>query len=269
MIGVFDSGYGGLTVLKSLLEKLPEYDYIYLGDNARTPYGTRSAETVLRYSKQAIDFLFDQGAVLIIIACNTVSALALRSIQQEYLRDKNVKDKKILGVIRPLVECAADVTLNKKISVVGTRGTVQSGSYEEELKHIDPEIKVYSKACPLLVPLIEENWHNKPEAKSILKKYLHQLKTVHADTMILGCTHYPLMYKQFKSIMGKKVNVLDSGNIVAESLKEYLKRHPEIETLLSRHKIRKYLTTDCPDRFKEFANTQLKLKIKEVNSTSL
>jgi glutamate racemase len=274
MIGVFDSGYGGLTVLKSLLDKLPEYDYVYLGDNARTPYGTRSEETVKKYSEEAIEYLFNKGAVLIVTACNSVTALALRHLQQKYLRDKKIKDKKILGVIRPLVEKAVQVTNNKRISIVGTTGTVKSGAYEAEIKHLDPNIQVFSQACPLLVPIIEEHWHKKPEAKMILKKYLRPLKSKNSDVLILGCTHYPLMYREFTSYMGKRVNVLKSGEIVADSLKDYLKRHPEIEKLLSRSdkgKIgkREYLTTDCSEKFKEFGNKELGLKIKDVKTVQI
>jgi glutamate racemase len=269
MIGIFDSGYGGLTVLKPLLENLPDYDYIYLGDNARTPYGPRSESTVKRYSEQAVEYLFSQGATLVITACNTVSALALRHLQQKYLRDKDVKDKKILGVIRPLVETAIKETKSKQIGVVGTRGTIQSKAYDAEIEHLDSEIKVFSQSCPLLVPLIEEHWHEKPEATMILKKYLRPLKSTNIDTLILGCTHYPLMYKKFQKNMGKSVNVLDSGRIVADSLKNYLSRHPEIEKLLTRKGERKYITTDCPDRFKEFGNRELGLNIREVTTVKL
>lgn len=266
MIGLFDSGYGGLTVLKPVLEKLPQYDYIYLGDNARTPYGTRSPETIKRYSEQAVEYLFNKGCTLILIACNTVSALALRHLQQKYLRDKNVTDKKILGVIRPLAEYAATNTHTKRISVVGTSGTVSSNSYEIELKNLDPDINVFSKACPLLVPLIEEHWHHKPEAKKILKKYLLPLKSKNSDTLILGCTHYPLMYKDFKRYMGKNVNVLHSGEIVADSLKDYLNRHPEIEKLITRGGKREYITTDSANSFKEFGNEELSLSIDTVKT---
>jgi glutamate racemase len=269
MIGVFDSGYGGLTVLKPLLEKLPDYDYLYLGDNARTPYGTRSADTVKRYSEQAVEYLFSQGATLIITACNTVSALALRHLQQKYLRDKDVKDKKILGVIRPLVEAATQETKSKHIGVVGTRGTIQSEAYDIEIKHLNPDLKVFSQSCPLLVPLIEEHDHNKPEATMILKKYLRPLKSKNIDTLILGCTHYPLMYKKFQRIMGKQVNILNSGEIVADSLVDYFKRHPEIEKLLIKKGTKKFFTTDCPDRFKEFGNHELGLNIKEVTTVKL
>lgn len=263
MIGVFDSGYGGLTVLKPFLDKLPQYDYLYLGDNARTPYGTRSKKTVQRYSEQAVEYLFDQGAELIITACNTVSALALRHLQKKY------PNKKILGVIFPLVEKAAEVTKNKKVAIVGTRGTINSKAYDKEIHKLNSEIKVFSQACPLLVPLIEEHWQHKPEALKILKKYLKPVKSYNTDVMILGCTHYPLMYKHFKRYMGKNVNVLDSGEIVADSLQDYLKRHPEIESTISQNAKREYATTDCIDRFKEFANQQLKLNIKEVKPAKI
>ena len=266
MIGLFDSGYGGLTVLKAILDEMPQYDYVYLGDNARTPYGTRSRETVIKYSQQSIEYLFEKGCTLIITACNTVSALALRHLQQKYLRDKNITDKKILGVIRPLTEYAAKSTKTKRIGVVGTRGTIASNAYEIELKNLDSEIKVYSKACPLLVPLIEEHWHHKPEAKKILKKYLLPLKSANTDTLILGCTHYPLMYKDFDKYMGKRVNVLDSGKIIALSLKDYLKRHPEIEKTLSKNGKREYITTDRADAFKEFGNKELSLQIDTVKT---
>lgn len=263
MIALFDSGFGGLTVLKPLIKKLPRYDYLYLGDNARAPYGPRSRETIIKYSEEAVEYLFDHGANIIITACNTVSALALRHLQQKY------KDKKILGVIRPLVEMAAEVSKSKNICVVGTRGTIASHSYDEELAKLDATIKVYSQACPLLVPFIEEGWHHKPEALMILKKYLRILKSKNADTLILGCTHYPLMYKHFVKYMGKKFHVLDSGEVVADSFKDYLIRHPEIESLLSQKSKRSYLTTDCPERFKDFANRELKLNIEKVQTVKL
>jgi len=263
MIGVFDSGYGGLTVLKPFLNKLPAYDYIYLGDNARTPYGSRGQQTVQRYSEQAVEYLFEQGANLVIIACNTASALALRHLQQKY------SDKKILGVIHPLVEKAVGLTVSKKVAVVGTSGTISSKAYDTEIAKIDPEIKVYSQACPLLVPLIEEHWQHKPESLKILKKYLKPIKSYNTDVLILGCTHYPLMYKHFKRYMGKNVEVLDSGEVIAESLEKYLHRHPEVENLITQNNERKYLTTDSSDKFKDFANKELGLNIKEVQTIKL
>lgn len=263
MIALFDSGFGGLTVLKPLIKKLPQYDYLYLGDGARTPYGPRSQETIIRYSEQAVEYLWDQGAELIITACNTVSALALRHLQQKY------KDRKILGVVRPLVEKAAEISQDSRIGVVGTRGTIASKSYNEELEKIDSKIKVYSQSCPLLVPFIEEGWHKKPEALKILKTYLRPLKSKHIDTLILGCTHYPLMHRNFQRYMGKNVQVPNPGKIVADSLADYLERHPEIEEKLGRKGRRDYSTTDCTDNFKQFANRELSLNISEVSKAKL
>ncbi|MFH1533520.1 MAG: glutamate racemase [Nitrospirota bacterium] len=261
MIAIFDSGYGGLTVLKPIMELLPEYDYLYLGDNARAPYGSHSQENIKKFSEEAVEYLFKQGATIIIFACNTTSAVALRYIQEKYLKGKNEKDRKILGVLIPVAEEVVKTTKSKKIAVVGTKATINSKSYDEEIHKLDPSIKITSKACPLLVPFIEEGWHKKPEAISILKKYLRPLKTHNPDTLILGCTHYPLMEKNFKRIMGKKVKVLTSGKITAKSLKNYLERHPEIESKLSKKGKRSFLTTDNPDRFKEFTQKHFGMKI--------
>ncbi len=264
MIGVFDSGYGGLTVLKQLLKHLPEYDYLYLGDNARAPYGNRSHDTLKKFTEQGIQYLFDQKCVLILTACNTVSAAVLREIQEEQLRIPNVTDKKILGVIKPIVEETAKITKNNKVGVVGTRSTISAKSYQVELHHLNPEIKVYSQACPLLVPLVEEGWIGKPETRMIMKKYLRPLKSANIDTLILGCTHYPLLLQDFRRIMGKRINVPNPGKIVALSLIDYLKRHPEIETLLSREGKRTYTTTDDPARFSQMASRFLGKNITEV-----
>lgn len=262
MIGVFDSGYGGLTVLKPMMELLPEYDYIYFGDNARAPYGNHSAENIIKFSEQAVEYLFDQGATLIVFACNTTSSVALRHIQQKYLNGKEEKDRKILGVLIPVAEKAVKTTRNNRVGVVGTKATIASHTYEIEINKINPETSVFSKACPLLVPFIEENWHNKPEATSILKKYLRELKTKNIDSLILGCTHYPFMEKHFKQIMGKRVQILLSGEITAESLKKYLSRHPEIESKISKNKTRQFMTTDDPVTFQEFTEKYLGVKIK-------
>ncbi|MBU1446012.1 glutamate racemase [Patescibacteria group bacterium] len=269
MIGLFDSGYGGLTVLKPLLEKLPQYDYIYLGDNARAPYGSRTVETVKKYSEQAIEYLFAHGAALVLVACNTATATSIRHLQQKYLRDPNINDKKILGVVKPLVEFAVQNTRCNRVSIVGTKNTILSNSYDIEIKNLNSNIEVFSQSCPLLVPFIEENWHKKPEAKSILKKYLRQLKSKNTDVMILGCTHYPLMHRDFVRYMGKKVKVPHPGEVVADSLVDYLERHPEIEKLLSQNGKREYLTTDCADRFKEFGNQNLSLGIDTVKKVQL
>ncbi len=269
MIAVFDSGYGGLTVLKPIIEKLPQYDYLYLGDNARAPYGNHSKENILNFSRQAVDYLFDQGAKLILFACNTASARALRPIQQSYLKGDKETERKILGVLIPVAEQAVEISKNNRIGVVGTKATMNSQAYNQELKKIDQKVKVYSKACPLLVPFIEEDWHKKPEAKSILKKYLLPLKSSNIDTLILGCTHYPLMINDFKKVMGKNVKVLDSGTIVAEKLQDYLNRHPEIEQKLSRGKKRSFLTTDDPQIFKKFVEKHFGMKITTPTQLSL
>jgi len=261
MIAVFDSGYGGLTVLKPLLELLPEYDYLYLGDNARAPYGNRSQETIKRFCEEAVEFLFSRGVVLIIFACNTASSFALRAVQKKYLEVEG-NNRKILGVIIPKAEEVVRTTHNKRVGLVGTRATIKSHAYEKELKKLDPEIKLYSKACPLIVPFVEENWHHKPEAISILKKYLKPLKSCNIDTLLLGCTHYPFMIKEFKKVMGKSVKILTSGEVTAKSLKKYLQAHPEIEEKITRNKTRKFLTTGNPQEFKDFTEKNLGLKIK-------
>lgn len=270
MIGVFDSGYGGLTVLKDLLKELPQYDYLYLGDNARTPYGNRSPEVLMQFSEQAVEYLFAQGCTVIIIACNTASTV-LRHLQEKYLRGPKVTDRKILGVIRPIAEEAVRVTKNLQVGVVGTRGTIGSKSYETELQHLNPKIKVFGQACPLLVPLVEEHWHEKPEARMILKKYLRPLKACNIDTLILGCTHYPFFYQDFCRFMGKNVRVLKTGEIVAQSLKDYLVRHPEIESKLTKKGQRMFHTTDAAERFKKLGseflgqNSALDLEVKKIH----
>lgn len=269
MIGVFDSGMGGLTVLKEFLKELPQYDYVYLGDNARTPYGNRSHETVMQFTEEAVNYLFSQGCVLIITACNTVSAQALRGIQEKYLRVPGIKEKKILGVIKPVVEKALEISSKKRIGVVGTRGTIASKSFEVELKAINPHIHVSSQACPLLVPLIEENWHHRPETRMILKKYLAPLKTHNIDTLILACTHYPFLLKEFRRIMGKKVHIPNPGDIIAASLKDYLQRHPEIESKLGKKGTCRYLTTDAPERFKEIGSRFMGFSIANVEQVDI
>lgn len=262
MIAFFDSGFGGLTVYKEVERLMPEYDYMYLGDGARAPYGNHDAGTIKRYTEEAVQYLFGKGARLIIIACNTASALALRYLQGKYIRDTKTKDKNILGVIFPVVEKAAGVTRNGHIGVVGTRGTIESHTYDRELAKLAPNARIFSKACPLLVPFIEEGWHEKPEARMILKKYLLPLKSKNIDTLILGCTHYPFMLKDFKRVIGKRTQVLHTGEVVAHSLKDYLKRHPEIEKKLPRHEKREFLTTNSTERFEEFAKRFLRLNIK-------
>lgn len=271
VIGIFDSGFGGLTIMKEIATALPQYDYLYLGDNARTPYGNRSKETVTKFTEEAVNFLFEKGCRLIIIACFTASALALRELQEKYLRNPKspYRDRKILGVIRPVVEKASKTSQSGRIGVVATKGTVSSHAFEIELKHQKPTLTVIQQACPLLVPLIEEGWHKKPEARMILKKYLRHLKSHNIDALILGCTHYPLMIDEFKRIMGKRVKVLHSGKIVVEALINYLKRHPEIEEQLTRGESQKFLTTDDAERFAEFAKNFAGVKITHAEKVEL
>lgn len=269
MIGVFDSGLGGLTVLKAIKEKLPEYDYLYLGDTLHTPYGNRSREAVYDLTKNACDYLFGQGCNLIIIACNTATAFALKKLQNEYLpsRCENAKDantankeKNILGVVRPVAEYFAE-NGGQTIGVVGTRGTINSNIFEEEIYALNPKVEILQKAAPLLVPLIEENYFKKPVVKKILRDYLNVLKLKKVDSLILGCTHYPILIKWIKQVMGKKCFVPNPGEIVADKLADYLTRHPEIEKSLSRGKKTRYVVTDLNDNFKRVATVFLKEKI--------
>ncbi len=250
MIGIFDSGLGGLIVFREIKKLLPQYSYLYLGDTLRAPYGGRSQEAIYKYTERAISFLFAQGCQLVIIACNTASAEALRKIQQEYLL-KNIKDKtkNVLGVVRPVAEEAVAASNTHRVGVVGTRATISSQVYEKELLAINSNVKVFTKACPLLVPLIEENYIHQSATKKILKNYLRELKNKNIDTLILGCTHYPILLKEFQRIMGKKVRVLDPSQIIAQKLKDYLERHPEIETKIERGKERKYLISDLTQSF--------------------
>lgn len=269
MIALFDSGYGGLTVLKPIIELLPEYDYVYLGDNARVPYGNHSSDSIKKFSEEAVEYLFNRGAKLIIFACNTASSVALKSVQQKYLNAQAENERKILGVLIPVAQKAVQLSKIKRIGVIGTRATVESKVYEKEIHKLDPNCKVYQQACPLLVSLIEENWHHRPEAVSILKSYLRPLKSCNTDSLILGCTHYPLMEKEIKKVMGKKVQILSSGSITAASLKDYLHRHPEIESKLSKKRTRTFLTTEDPKRFKSFTEKNFGMKIKMPEKISL
>lgn len=268
MIGVFDSGYGGLTVLKAFLEKLPEYDYLYLGDSARAPYGNKSLKVVYEYTRQAVEFLFRQGAVLIVLACNTASVKALRKIQQEWL-PVHQPDRRVLGVVIPLAEAAVEASRRGRIGVIGTRATVESGVFEQELHKLNPDLTVLERACPLLVPLVEEGWVGRPETNMILKKYVRPLKSTAIDTLILGCTHYPFLKKDIERIMGKNCRVLDAPAIVADKLADYLLRHPEIEERLSRSGNRTFHTTDDPERFRTFGEAFLGRKIHEVLAADL
>ncbi len=268
MIGVFDSGYGGLTILKAFLSRLPRYDYLYLGDSARTPYGNKSLKTVYEYTRQAVEVLFGRGARLIILACNTASAKALRKIQQEWLPE-HYHSRRVLGVVIPLSETASEVSRRGRVGVIGTRATIESRVFDQELHKLNSEIKVFSQPCPLLVPLVEEGWVGKPETNMIIKKYLRPLKSKSIETLILGCTHYPFLKKDIERIMGKNCRVLDAPGIVSEKLVEYLNRHPEIEEKLSRNGERTFYTTDDPERFKRFGEKFLGQRIPQVDFISL
>lgn len=261
-IGVFDSGYGGLTVLKDFLEQLPQYDYIYLGDNARTPYGTRSFKTVYKYTLQAVKKLFELDCKLIILACNTASAKALRSIQQNDL-EKIDPTKKVLGVIRPTVESVKNYTKTNNIGILGTPGTVASNSYVLEIEKFFPEINVFQQECPMWVPLVENNEHNDTGADFFVKKYIDLLfqKNNKIDTIILGCTHYPLLINKIQKYIPSGVTVISQGEIVAPSLIDYLKRHQEIDTFLTKNSKIKFYTTDSTELFDQKATIFLKNSI--------
>ncbi|MDB5129677.1 glutamate racemase [Mucilaginibacter sp.] len=249
-IGVFDSGIGGLTVFRSIVEQLPGYDYLYLGDNGRAPYGNRSFNTIHQYTWECVQWMFKQGCPLVILACNTASAKALRTIQQQDLPKDNA-DKRVLGVIRPTAEVIGDYTKTKQIGVLGTKGTVQSGSYLLEIEHFSPDLKVYQQACPLWVPLIENGEYNKPGADYYVQLYLDQLmeQSPDIDTILLACTHYPLLQDKIKAHLPAHINVVAQGDIVATSLVDYLQRHPEMEQRLTKNGNRQFYTTidDTPD----------------------
>ncbi len=267
IIGVFDSGLGGLTVLKNFLKTLPGYNYLYLGDNARVPYGEKSPEVIYEYSRQAMEFLFSKGCNLIIVACNTASAQALRKLQQEYL-NKNYPKRRILGVVRPLAEFAAE-SRKDVIGIIGTKSTINSRAYEIEIKNLDKKIKVQAAASPLLVPLIEEGWAKKPETKMILKKYLRPLKTNGIKLLILACTHYPFLLKDIKRICGKNILVPDPGEVVAQSLKIYLDKHPELGLEATKAPTRDFYSSDKNGLFKKLAEKFLGEKIKEFKNANL
>ncbi len=254
-IGVFDSGYGGLTVLKEIVKLLPQYDYVYLGDNARAPYGPRSFDTVYNYTWQSVQWFFKQHCPLIILACNTASAKALRTIQQNNL-PATAPDKRVLGVIRPTTERIGEFTKTCSVGVLGTKGTVQSQSYLIEIEKFFPEVKVYQQACPMLVPLIENREYETEGGGFFIRKYLESLLTQSdkIDTILLACTHYPLLENQFKQYLPKNITVISQGNIVAESLMEYLNRHPEIEEVCSKNGKILFYTTDSADDFDKQAS---------------
>ena len=254
-IGIFDSGFGGLTIMKEITALLPEYDYYYLGDNARTPYGTRSFETVYKYTLESVKWFFDKGCPLVIIACNTASAKALREIQQIDLPEI-APEKKVLGIVRPTSEIIGTYSTSKKVGIMATTGTVLSDSYPIEINKFFPDVEVIQEACPMWVPLVENNEHQSPGADYFVKKRIQSLlkKNKNIDTVLLACTHYPLLKNKIEEFMPVGVQIVSQGKIVAESLADYLKRHPKIEQQITQNNIRKFYTTDDPNRFDEKAS---------------
>ena len=261
-IGVFDSGYGGLTILEKIREVLPEYDYIYLGDNARAPYGTRSFEIVYEFTLQAVNKLFEMGCHLVILACNTASAKALRSIQMNDLPELD-PDRRVLGVIRPTVECIGDITQNRHVGILATSGTIKSESYPLEIHKLFPEIQVSGIACPMWVALVENNESQNEGADYFIKKYIDQLLSEDPliDTMILGCTHYPILFPKIREYTPDGIRVIAQGEYVAESLKDYLHRHPEMDAKCTRNGNCLFYTTEAKEKFTESASTFLKEQI--------
>lgn len=264
-IGVFDSGYGGLTVLKELIKTLPAYDFLYLGDNARTPYGTRSFDVVYEYTLQAVKYLFSQNCTLVIIACNTASAKALRNIQQLDL-PKIAPQNRVLGVIRPSVEKVAEITKNGHVGVLGTVGTVTSESYPIELeKWANGKVKsTVQEACPMWVPIVENNEIETEGAEFFIKKNIQNIlqKDKDLDTLILGCTHYPLLKSVIYKYVPEEINILEQGQIVAEKLVDYLARHSEIEVKLSKSGTVNFQTTESAENFENTASLFLGKKVK-------
>lgn len=259
-IGFFDSGYGGLTVLEEVQKLLPEYDYLYLGDNARAPYGTRSFEVVFEYTWECVQLLFAKGCDLVILACNTASAKALRKIQQEYLKD--FPGKRVLGVIRPMAEIIGTLSESNDIGVFATEGTVKSDSYKIEIAHFYPAVNVYQFACPLWVPIIENDEYNKPEGIEFIKRDLESFKKKHPDvkTVVLACTHYPIIADLLKKL-APEMDFISQGSVVATSLADYLKRHDWLRSSISQNRQVDFLTTEESVVFEASVKNILKKKI--------
>ena len=253
-IGVFDSGYGGLTILHGIRQLLPQYDYLYLGDNARTPYGTRSFDVVYEFTRQAVIRMFEEGCQLIILGCNTASAKALRSIQQIDL-PKLDPSRRVLGVIRPTAEIIGSLTHTRHVGIFATEGTIKSESYNLEIHKLFPDIEVTGVACPFWVPLVEYNEADSPGADYFVKKRIDQLlrQDPNIDTVILGCTHYPLLLPKIHKYMPRGIRIIAQGEYVANSLQQYFQRHPEIEQRCTRGGQVRYMTTENPEKFREQA----------------
>ena len=258
-IGVFDSGFGGLTILEGIRKMLPQYDYVYLGDNARTPYGTRSFDIVYRFTLQAVNRLFDEGCPLVILGCNTASAKALRSIQQNDLPCSADPSRRVLGVIRPTVERLSEISRTGHIGVFGTPGTIQSRSYDIEISKINPDFVTTGHACPMWVPLVENNEAESDGADYFVRQEIDRLLAAdpEIDTIILGCTHYPLLEQKIRKYLPEGINLVMQGEITAVSLADYLQRHPEMERRISREGSCRYLTTENAEKFSSMASVFL------------
>ena len=254
MIGIFDSGVGGLTVARAIMQQIPGYDIVYFGDTAHTPYGTKSCDTVIGYTLNNIKFLLNQGAELIVIACNTASSVATAQVLKQF-------SAPIFEVITPAVELAVQTSKNLNFGIIGTRATVTSGIYEKKIIEHQPRASVYSVACPLLVPLVEEGWLDRAETAMIVKKYLRPLKTRQIDTLILGCTHYPLLKKVIQRKIGKRVHLIDSSISVANRVKAFLAANTQIERRLGRNECLTLFVSDVTDQFRKIAEMTLKKHI--------
>ncbi len=261
-IGVFDSGFGGLTVLREIRSLLPRYDYLFLGDNARAPYGTRSFDVVYRYTLQGVTALFERGCHIVILACNTASAKALRSIQQNDLPRLD-QNRRVLGVIRPTAEIIGSLTVTRHVGLLATQGTIDSNSYEMEIRKLHPDITVVGQACPMWVPLVENFEYDKPGADYFVKKYIDNIlaRDTKIDLLLLGCTHFPFLVSKIRQYIPKHVNVMQQGKYVAERLQDYLKRHSEMESRLTKGGACSFLTTESCEKFDESAQFFLNEKI--------
>jgi glutamate racemase len=268
---VFDSGYGGLTILDKIRKEMPEYDYIYLGDNARTPYGTRSFQVVYEFTLQAVQYLFSRGCRLVILACNTASAKALRTIQQHDLPRSADPTRRVLGVIRPTAEAIGTLTRTGHVGVLATAGTIKSESYPLEIKKLFPEVTVSGEACPLWVPLVENHEYDTPGADYFVKQHIQRLlaRDPQIDTIILGCTHYPLLYDKIRAFTPPHIRLIPQGEYVAHSLRDYLRRHPEMDIRCRRGGTCQFLTTESVEKFEESASVFLGEERVNVESVEL
>ena len=269
-IGVFDSGYGGLTILDKIRKQMPEYDYLYLGDNARTPYGPRSFEVVYEFTLQAVKKLFELSCPLVILACNTASAKALRTIQQTNLPVID-PTRRVLGVIRPTAECIDQLTKSRHIGILATSGTIKSESYLMEIHKLFPDVTVTGEACPMWVPLVENNEYHSKGADYFVQKHINQLleKDSDIDTLILGCTHYPLLIEKIRQFTPAHIRIVPQGEYVARSLQDYLRRHPEMDSRCTKNGTCRFLTTESTSKFEESASIFLRQDVMEVESITL